>query len=329
MPTLPARTGADEKRDAPSPGVQTRRAHRIDGEQRDADRKQSPDLTGGGGERGDQATPVARRALKQIGDDRDIFAADRKSHDAAQEKKKRAGRRARLRVRGQQGRAEHRHRHQRDRQEHRATPPEPIADIAKNEAAQRAQQIGDCECRQSCAQRGFAGAEKHPRKHGGEVEVEGEVVPFHHRREGRDGDRGARHGLLRRLKSVIRGRNSQRVSRSPGRRRRAGVASIRTEARPHQTAGAGAPSSRARIAFDGERPSGSLAISVITRRRNMRAGRCRGRFQRTLTPTRHRPCRQRRRLPRRQSSPLGRDAIDPLIVALRVHVPGDLAASAK
>ncbi len=77
---------ADEKRDAPSPRVQTRRAHRIDGHERNADGKQPPDLTGRGGQRRDQAPPAARRAFQQIGDDRDILAADRKPHDAAEKK---------------------------------------------------------------------------------------------------------------------------------------------------------------------------------------------------------------------------------------------------
>ena len=175
-------------------------AHRIDGEQRDSDREEPPDLTGCGGERGDEPTPVARRAFEQIGDDRDVLAADRKSHDAAEEKKKPASRRAHLSVRGEKRGAEHRHRHQRHGQQHCPPPPEPIPDMAEDKAAERTQQIGDCKRGQSDAQRGFAGAKKDPRKHGGEVEVEGEVVPFHHRREGRDGDRGARHGFLRRLR---------------------------------------------------------------------------------------------------------------------------------
>ncbi len=166
-------------------------AHRIDGEQRDADREAAPDLTGRGGERGDQPAPVARRALKQIGDDRDVLAANRKSHDAAEEKKKPASRGAHLSVRGEKRGAEHRHRHQRHGQEHRPPPSEPIPDMAEDKAAERAQQIGDRECGKRDAQRGFAIAEKDPRKHGGEVEVEGEVIPFHHRRERRDGDRGA------------------------------------------------------------------------------------------------------------------------------------------
>ena len=180
--------GADEKGDAPSPRVQTRGAHRIDGQQRDADREQPPDLAERGGHRRDQAAPVARRAFKQIGNDRDVLASDRKPHDAAEEKKKPAGRGARLSVGRKQGGPEHRHGHERHGQEHRSAPPEPIPDVAKDGAAERAQQIGDGERGQSRADRGFARAKKHPRKHCGEVKVEGEVVPFQNSRERRHGD---------------------------------------------------------------------------------------------------------------------------------------------
>ena len=72
----------------------------------------------------------------------------------AEEKKQPAGQDPHLSVSGEKRGAEHRHRHQRDGQEHCPLSPEPIPDMAEDEAAQRAQQIGDCECRQSDAQRG-------------------------------------------------------------------------------------------------------------------------------------------------------------------------------
>jgi hypothetical protein len=68
---------------------------------------------------------------------------------------------------------------------------------------------------------------------------------------------------------------------------------------------------------------------VITRRSSMRARRCPGRFRRTLTLIRHRPCHRRQRLPPVDRAALGRDAIDGLIVAFGVHVPRNLAAFGK
>jgi hypothetical protein len=83
----------------------------------------------------------------------------------------------------QQGSAQHRHCHERYGQQHRPAAAEPIPDMAKDEAAEWAEQIGDCECGQRCAQRGSAVAKKYPRKHRGEVKVEGEVIPFHNSRK--------------------------------------------------------------------------------------------------------------------------------------------------
>ncbi len=125
--------GADEKRDPPSPRVQTCGAHRTHGQQADSDREEPADLAGRGGHRRDQAAPSARRALQQIGDDRVVLASDRKPHHAAEGKKKPAGRRARLRMSRQRGGAEHGQRHERDGEQHRSPPPEPIPDMAKEQ----------------------------------------------------------------------------------------------------------------------------------------------------------------------------------------------------
>ena len=72
--------------------------------------------------------------------------------------------------------------------QHRPAAAEPIPDMTKHEAAEGAQQIGDCKCGQSRAQGGSAGAKKYSRKHSGEIKVEGKVIPFHDGREGRDRD---------------------------------------------------------------------------------------------------------------------------------------------
>src|ERR1700733_12681908 len=68
----------------------------------------------------------------------------------------------RLGMSRQGGGAEHRQCHERYREQHRSPPPEPIPDMAKENAAERAQQIGDRECGQSCVERGAAGAKKDP-----------------------------------------------------------------------------------------------------------------------------------------------------------------------
>ncbi len=201
-PYARGQNGADEKGDTPSPRVQARGAQRIDGQQRDADGEESPDLAERGGHRRDQAAPRARRAFKQIRNDGDVLASDRKSHETAEEKKKPAGRGACLSVGREQGGPEHRHGHERHGHEHRSASAEPIPDVAKDGAAERAQQIGDGECGQSRADRGFAGAKKYPRKHCGEVKVEGEVVPFQNSRERRHCDGGAGHALPRAARVV-------------------------------------------------------------------------------------------------------------------------------
>ena len=63
-----------------------------------------------------------------------------------------------------------------------------VADMAEHHRADRTHQVGDREPGERRQQRGFAAAEEHPREHGGEVQVEREVVPLDHRRQRRDDD---------------------------------------------------------------------------------------------------------------------------------------------
>ena len=154
--------GADDKRDAPPPQFRLAALIELTVTKQTATARSSPDLTGGGGQRRDQATPHGRRALKQIGDDCVVLSSDREPHDAAEREKKPASYSASLRTRWQRGGAEHRQRHERHREQHRSPAPEPIPDMPKENAPERAQQIGDCERPQRRVQRGPARAEKNP-----------------------------------------------------------------------------------------------------------------------------------------------------------------------
>ena len=94
-----------------------------------------------------------RRAFEQIGNDAGIFAADREAHHAAQEEQQPAGGGTDRGAGRKQCGGEHCRGHQRDRQQHHVPPPAPVADMAEDDRAERAHQIGDREAAERDQQR--------------------------------------------------------------------------------------------------------------------------------------------------------------------------------
>ena len=187
---------ADEERDTPAPAVKRRRIEQACGQRADRDGQQRADLARCRGKRGDQSAPFGPRAFEQIGDHAAILAADGKPHDAAEQEEQPARQCSHLRVGRQDGGEKRRCRHERDRQQQHAPPPMAIADMAEDNRAERAHQIGDREPRQRRGERSRAVTEEHPRQHGGEIQIESEVIPFDDGRKGRHSHGSARDAAL-------------------------------------------------------------------------------------------------------------------------------------
>ena len=161
-----------------------------------ADREQRADLARRRRERGDQPAPLGPRAFEQVGDHPGVFAADREPHHAAQgEQQPRRPPAPICAWVGSSAVASIASRHHRHRQQQHRPPPAPVADMAEHHRADRPHQVGDREPAERRRQRSLAAAEEHPRQHGGEVEVEREVVPLDHGRERRDHDRLVRDAV--------------------------------------------------------------------------------------------------------------------------------------
>ena len=178
--------GPEQEGYPPPPSVQGRDRHRADRQRGGTDGQQPADLAGGGRRRRDQPAPARRRALDHIRDHAGIFAADRERGDPAQQQQHPSRRRSDLGARREQSRHQHRTGHQRHRQQHRVTAPPPVADIPEDDRAERTQSVGDREPGERGDERRSPAPEEHPRQHRRQVQVQGEIIPFDHRRERRD-----------------------------------------------------------------------------------------------------------------------------------------------
>lgn len=142
--------------------------------------------------------PVGGRALDHEHDRGRVFTADRQALDHAKRSEREWRHDAQHRIARQDAHQECRYRHRRHGEGERSAPPEPVADIAEQRAANGTHQEAhgvDAEGRQDLGDGILLGKERAADR-GGEVAVDREIVPFEHVANRARQDDPARVGLF-------------------------------------------------------------------------------------------------------------------------------------
>ena len=182
--------GAEQERDAPAPGFERGGRHRR--RETGAHRRAEQDAGAGAArrQRAQQAAPALWSVLDQEHHRAGVFAADRQPLHHAQQRERDRRQDAERRIARQQPDQDGRDRHGGDREGERRAPPEPVADMADDGAADRPHQVADREHPEGGEQLGdrILVREEMAADLSCEIAVDREIVPFEHVADGAGGD---------------------------------------------------------------------------------------------------------------------------------------------